>query len=104
MFYKLTNLTVFAVLLKDVPIGSKDAVLAKLLLRNYRVNCLTYDESTGQPNRDNLCLFRALALHLRRNQRLQEKTSKSFVFFHEWIGGTQPESFPRRSYERHYNC
>ena len=32
-FYKLTNLTVFAALLKDVPMGCKDAVLPESLLK-----------------------------------------------------------------------
>ena len=33
-FYKLTNFTVMAVLLKDVPLGCNDAVLPELLLIN----------------------------------------------------------------------
>ena len=48
-FYKLTNLTVFAALLKDVPMGYKDAVLLEPLLRNGTINCLTYEENTRQP-------------------------------------------------------
>ena len=32
--YKLTNLTIFASLLKDVPMGCKDAILPESLLRN----------------------------------------------------------------------
>ena len=43
-FYKLTNLTVFAALLKDQPIGCEDAVLPKPLLRNHTINCLTFEE------------------------------------------------------------
>ena len=45
-FYKLTNLTVFAVLLKDVPMGCKNAVLPEPLLKNRTINCLTYEENT----------------------------------------------------------
>ena len=41
-FYKLTNLTVFAALLKDVPMGCKDAVLRGPLLKNHPINCLTF--------------------------------------------------------------
>ena len=41
IFYKLTNLTVCASLLKDVPMGCKDTVLLEPLLRNGNVNCLT---------------------------------------------------------------
>ena len=61
-FYKLTNLTVFAALLKDVPMGCKYAVSPESLLKNFTINCLTFEENTRQPYNDNLCLFRALAL------------------------------------------
>ena len=77
-FYKLTNLTVLAVLLKDVPMGCKDAVLPEPLLRNGTIICLTSEENTRQPYNDNLCLFLALALHLHGAQRLEEKTSNIF--------------------------
>ena len=80
-FYKLTNLTVFAALFKDVPIGSKDAVLPEPLLKNHTINCLTFEENTRQPYNDNLCLFRALALQLHGNQRLEEETSEFFNLF-----------------------
>ena len=80
-FYKLTNLTVFAALLKDVPTGCKDAVLPEPLLKNDTINCLTFEENTRQPYNDNLCLFRALALHMHGNQQLEEETSKLFTFF-----------------------
>ena len=77
----MTNLTVFAALLKDVPMGRKNAVLPEPLLRNGTVNCLTFEENTRQPYNDNLCLFRALALHMHGNQRLEEETSKIFNLF-----------------------
>ena len=71
-FYKSTNLTVFAALLKDVPMGCKDAVLPEPLLKNCTINCLTFEENTRQPYNDNLCLYRTLALHFHRNQRLKK--------------------------------
>ena len=80
-FHKLTNLTVFAALLKDVRMGYKNAVLPEPLLRNGTINRLTYEENTRQPYNDNLCLFRALALHMHGNQRLEEETSKLFNLF-----------------------
>ena len=80
-FYKLTNLTVFAALLKDVPMGCKDAVLPEPLLKNHTINCLTYEENARQPYNDNLCLIRALALHLHGTQRLEEETSKLIKLF-----------------------
>ena len=66
-FYKLTSLTVFAVLLKDVPMGCRNAVLPEPLLKNCTINCLTFEENTRQPNNDNLCLFCAFALLLHGN-------------------------------------
>ena len=43
-FYKLTNLTVFAALLKDVPMGCKDSALPEALLKNQNVKCLTFEK------------------------------------------------------------
>ena len=80
-FCKLTNLTIFASLLKDVPMVCKDTVLPEPLLRNHNVNCLTYEENTLQPYNDNLCLVSALALHLPGNKKLEEETSKIFKLF-----------------------
>ena len=75
------NLTIFASLLKDVPMGCKDRILPEPLLRNCIVNCLTFEGNTLQPYNDNLCLFRALALHLHNNKKLEDETSKNFNFF-----------------------
>ena len=56
-FYKLTNLTVFAALLKEVPMGCKDSVLPEPLLKNQKASCLTFEKNTRKPYNDNLCLF-----------------------------------------------
>ena len=80
-FYKLTNLTVFPALLKDVPKGCKNAVLPEPLLKKHTINCLTFEENTIQPYNNNLCLFRALALHMQGNQRLEEEISNLFKLF-----------------------
>ena len=92
-FYKLTNLTVFAALLKDVPMGCKNAVLPELLLRNGTINCLTFEENTRQPYKDNLCLSRALALHMHGNQRLEEKTSELVTLFINKMDGLSADQF-----------
>ena len=92
-FYKLTNLPVFAALLKDVPMGCKNAVLPEHLLKNHTINCLTLEESTRQPYNDNLCLFRALALHLHGTQRLEEETSKLFNLFLNKMDGLSADQF-----------
>ena len=64
-FYIFTDLTISASSLKDVPMGCKDTVLPEPLLKNVR--CLTFERKTRQHYNDNLCLFRALALHLHGN-------------------------------------
>ena len=88
-FFKLTNLTKFAALLKDMAMGCKDVVLPESLLKNHTVNSLTYEQNTKKPYKDNLCLFRALALHLHGNERLEEKTSKLFNLF--LVNSTNPD-------------
>ena len=80
-FFKLTTFTIFAVLLRDIPMGCKDAILPESLLKNDTVNCLTFEKNTRKPYNDNLCLFRALALHLHGNERLEEETSKLVNLF-----------------------
>ena len=79
--YKLTNLTIFASLLKDVPMGCEDTVFPEPLLKNHNVNCLNFERNTRQLYKENLCLLRALALHLHGNEKLEEETSKIFNFF-----------------------
>ena len=92
-FYKLTKLTVFAALLKDVPMGFKDSVLPEPLLKNQNVNCQTFKKNTRKPYNDNLCLFRAVALHLFGNHRLEEETSKIFHLFLNNCGEADPSKF-----------
>ena len=36
---------------------------------------------TKQPYEDNLCLFYAIPLHIRRSQRMEEETAKNFISF-----------------------
>ena len=86
-FYKLTNLTVFAALLKDVPMGCKDAVLPEPLLKSHTINCFTFEENTKQSYKDNLCLFRAPAVHLHGTQRLEAETSSLFNLFTNKMDG-----------------
>ena len=73
--------------------GCKNAVLPEPLLRNGTINCLTFEESTRQPYNDNLCLFRALALHLHSIQRLEEKTSKLLNLIINKMDGLSPNQF-----------
>ena len=80
-FYELTNLTIFASLLKKVPMGCKDTVLPERILRNCNVKCLTFEGNTRQPYTDKLCFFTELALHLRGNEKLEKDISKISKIF-----------------------
>ena len=80
-FLKLTNMKIFAALLNDIPMECKEAGLPEPLLKNRAVNCLTFEQNTRQPYNDNLCLFRALCLHLHGNERLEEETNKLFNLY-----------------------
>ena len=73
--------------------GCKDALLPEPLLRNGTINCLTFEENTRQPYNDNLCLFRAPALHLHGTQRLEEETSKKFILFINKLDGLSADKF-----------
>ena len=96
---QVQNFFLFAASLKNVPMGCKDAVLPELLLESHTINSLTFEENTRQPNNDNLCLFRGLALHLHGNQRLEEETSKVFNSFINKMDGLSPNLFK----ENHLN-
>ena len=92
-FYKLTNLTVLVALLKDVPMRCKDSLLPESLLKNQNVNCLTFEKNTRKPSNDNLCFFRAVALHLFGNERLEEETCKIFNIFVNICEEADPSNF-----------
>ena len=89
-FHKLKNLTVFAALLKNVPMVCMDAVRAKPLLSNLAISFFTFEENTRQPLFDDLCHFRALAPRLSGNQKLQQKDIKSFQLVINRIVGLSP--------------
>ena len=93
MFYKLTDLTVFAAILKEVPMGYRNATLTEPVLKNHTINCVMFQENTRQPYKDNLCLVRALALHLLGTQRLEGKISKLFNLSINKMDGLSPSQF-----------
>ena len=80
-FFKLTNLTIFAALLRDKPMVCNDAVLPESLLKHHTFNCLTYELNIKKPYNDNLCIFKALALHLLGNERHSKKKHQSYSIF-----------------------
>ena len=71
----------------------EDTALPDPPLKNLLVKCLTFEENTRKPYNDNLCLFRALALHLHGNEKLEEEISKLFNLILAKTGGTDPTNF-----------
>ena len=68
-------------------------LLPDQLLKNHSVKYLLFEEKTQKPNSDNICLFRALELHLHGIERLEEEVAESFNLFPEKAGGTDPANF-----------
>ena len=97
-FTVITNATVFAALLTNTPMGCTDSPLPEPLLRNPEVNCLLsngYDE----PYNDNLCLFRAIAIHLFGSVDVELQPIK---IFHNFVtaSGCDPENFTGVSFDQ----
>ena len=90
-FKLITNVTIFAALLKKHPNGCPDSVLPEPLLKNHSVNCLLSDKDK-QPYKDHLCLFRALIMYLHGHSNLDAHT---FQLFTEFISksGHDPKNF-----------
>ena len=89
----MKNLTVIAASLKDVPMGGQGAVLPKFLFKNQTINCLFIAETTRQPHKDSLCLFRATGLHLHGNPKLEEVNIWNFFFFMNRMDGLSSNQF-----------
>ena len=79
-FKLITKVTIFAALLKNIPMGCPDSVLPEPLLRHKQVNCLLSDKDK-QPYKDHLCLFRALTLYSHGHSNLDAHTSQLFTEF-----------------------
>ena len=74
----ITNVTIFAALLKNIPMGCPDSVLPEPLLRHTQVNCLLSNKDK-EPYKDHLCLFRALAMYMNGHNDLDSHTSRYFT-------------------------
>ena len=97
-FTAIANVTVFVALLTNIPMGCTDSPLPEPLLRNPEVNCLV-SNGHNEPYNDNLCLFRAIAIHLFRSVDVEPNATK---IFHNFIaaGGCDPESFTGVSFDQ----
>ena len=73
--------------------GCKDRKLPKPLTKLNSVNCQTFPKITKKTYNDNLCLLRALVLHLQGKEGLEEEPSKEVYLYLEKIGRTVPAGF-----------
>ena len=90
-FKLITNVTIFAALLKNTPMGCPDSVLPEPLLRHTQVNCLLSNKNK-EPYKDHLCLFCALAMYMNGHNDLDSHTSRYFTDFIS-KSGYDPKSF-----------
>ena len=90
-FTVITNVTVFATLLPNIPMGCTDLPLPEPLLRNPEINCLL-SNGHDEPYNDNLCLFRANAIHLFGSVDVELYATE---VFHNFLtaSGCDPENF-----------
>ena len=78
--------------------GCTDSPLPEPLLRNPEVNCLV-SNGHNEPYNDNLCLFRAIAIHLCGSVDVEPNATK---IFHSFVtaNGCDPESFTGVSFDQ----
>ena len=90
-FKLILNVTIFAALLKHIPMGCPDSVLPEPLLRHKQVNCLLLDKDK-QPYKYHLCLIRALSMYLHGHINLDFNASQLFTEFLS-KSGYDPKNF-----------
>ena len=78
--------------------GCTDSPLPEPLLRNLEVNCLV-SNGHNEPYNDNLCLFRAIAIHLIGSVDVEPNATE---IFHSFVtaSGCDPESFTGVSFDQ----
>ena len=76
----INNVTIFAALLKNIPMGCPKSVLPRSVLKNHSVNCLLSNKAK-EPYKDHLSLFRALAVYKNGHSDLDSHISRYFTNF-----------------------
>ena len=97
-FTEITNVTVFAALRTNIPMGCTDSPPLEPLLRNPEVNCLLSNGHDELKN-DNLCLLRAIAIHLFGSVDVELQAIKIFYNF-VTASGCDPENFTGVSFDQ----
>ena len=97
-FTVITNVTVFVALLTNITEGCTNSPLPEPLLRNPEVNCLV-SNGDNEPYNDNLCLFRAIAIHLFGSVDVELHATEIFHNFFT-ASGCDPESSTGVSFDQ----
>ena len=97
-FTVITNVTVFAALLTNIPMSCNDTPLPQPMLRNPEFNCLV-SNGHDEPYNDNFCLFRAIAIHLFGSIDVEPNTTK---IFHNFVtaSASDPKHFAGVSFDQ----
>ena len=93
--YVLKNPTIFFCVAKGSSYRMWRRCIARSTMKHQFVICSKSEEKTRLPHNDNFCLFRPLALHLPRKERLEKKTSKSFNLCLKKTGAIDSANFRR---------
>ena len=88
-FWKLTNVTFFPFLLKNIPMGCRNALLPDHRLKERFNNCLTCNQNTC----DILTFFKSLAIQLHRDERSEERTCNDFNLYVKVKGKVRSATF-----------
>ena len=103
-FYCITNMTVFATLVLDTPLGCKDVEIPEQLSRHCELFTLTYDLVNKRSFNDNMCLFRAIVFHKKgadKRVSVENETKQLFNTYIQQLGieankfrGVKKANFP----------
>ena len=88
----MTNVSITATMLHDIPLGCKNAVLPDFLMNHTGIKTLLLDRNHHIPYSDNLCVFRAIAISQGDNL-LQTRTKELFSQFMEQFPDKDPKHF-----------
>jgi len=83
----VTNITFYVIKLLGTPIGSAPEDFPVHLIRNRGLHCLVSNHHSGHKYRDNLCIFRALALKNGFSPKnLETETKRLFKIYYDYLG------------------
>ena len=80
-FLQIHKFYSFGFVTESLSMGCKDTLLPEPFLKNHTVNCVIFEKNTRHSYNDNLCLFRAIAIHLHGKDKLDKGSSIFSILF-----------------------